>query len=36
MNDKKLNVGIIGCGNIGKGSHLPGWQANDDLAAVAP
>ncbi|HET6507848.1 MAG TPA: Gfo/Idh/MocA family oxidoreductase [Baekduia sp.] len=29
-----LRVGIVGCGNIGSGSHLPGWQANRDVAAV--
>jgi predicted dehydrogenase len=34
MSTQKLNIGIIGCGNIGSGSHLPAWQANSEIAAV--
>jgi predicted dehydrogenase len=30
----RLRVGIIGCGNIGSGSHLPAWLANADIAEV--
>jgi predicted dehydrogenase len=32
---KKLNVAIIGCGTIGSGAHLPGYQAASDIAEVA-
>ena len=31
---QRLRVGIIGCGNIGSGSHLPAWLANRDVAEV--
>jgi predicted dehydrogenase len=34
MSNKTLRIGIIGCGNIGSGSHLPAWLANPDLADV--
>ena len=35
MSAKKLRIGIIGCGNIGSGSHLPAWLANAEIAEVA-
>jgi predicted dehydrogenase len=35
MSARALRIGIIGCGNIGSGSHLPAWQANGDVAEVA-
>ena len=31
---RKLNVAIIGCGTIGSGAHLPGYQAASDIAEV--
>lgn len=34
MSSERLRVGIVGCGNIGSGSHLPAWLANPDLAQV--
>src|SRR5580704_7511905 len=34
MTSQRLRVGIIGCGNIGVGSHLPAWQAIADIAEV--
>jgi len=34
MTTPRLRIGIIGCGNIGSGSHLPGWQANREIADV--
>lgn len=34
MSATKLRVGIIGCGNIGSGSHLPAWLANRQIAEV--
>jgi predicted dehydrogenase len=34
MTSQRLRVGIIGCGNIGSGSHLPAWLANRELAEV--
>jgi predicted dehydrogenase len=30
----KLRVGIIGCGNIGSGSHLPAWLHHAHIAEV--
>lgn len=35
MSAEKLRIGIIGCGNIGSGSHLPAWLANPEIAEVA-
>lgn len=29
-----LRIGIVGCGNIGAGSHLPAWLVNSDVAQV--
>jgi predicted dehydrogenase len=34
MNEQTLRVGIVGCGNIGAGAHLPAWIANADVAEV--
>lgn len=34
MSMQRLKVGIIGCGNIGGGAHLPAWLANPDVAEV--
>lgn len=31
---QKLRIGIIGCGNIGSGSHLPAWLHNSEIAEV--
>jgi predicted dehydrogenase len=30
----RLRIGIVGCGNIGSGSHLPAWLAQPELAEV--
>lgn len=35
MSARKLRIGIVGCGNIGSGSHLPAWLANPEIAEVA-
>jgi predicted dehydrogenase len=35
MSAQKLRIGLIGCGNIGSGSHLPAWLANPDIAELA-
>jgi predicted dehydrogenase len=35
MSANRLRVGIVGCGNIGRGSHLPAWLANPQVAEVA-
>ena len=32
---KKIRVGIIGCGGIANGKHLPGLQACEDVEMVA-
>jgi predicted dehydrogenase len=34
MTGNRLRVGLIGCGNIGSGSHLPAWLANRELVEV--
>jgi predicted dehydrogenase len=34
MSTQRLSIGIIGCGNIGAGAHLPAWLANGDVAEV--
>jgi UDP-N-acetyl-2-amino-2-deoxyglucuronate dehydrogenase len=34
MSTRPLKIGIIGCGNIGAGAHLPAWLANTDVAEV--
>jgi predicted dehydrogenase len=34
MSNHTLRIGIIGCGNIGSGSHIPGWRANHGLAEI--
>jgi predicted dehydrogenase len=34
MNEHRLRVGIVGCGNIGAGAHLPAWLENADVAEV--
>jgi predicted dehydrogenase len=34
MSGQRLRVAIIGCGNIGSGSHLPAWLANAEVAEV--
>ena len=31
---KKLRVGIIGCGGIANGKHMPGLKANSDLCEM--
>lgn len=30
----RLRVGLIGCGNVGLGQHLPAWLAQPDIAEV--
>lgn len=32
---KKLKIGIIGCGNIANGAHLPGYLKADNIEVVA-
>lgn len=34
MSTQRLSIGIVGCGNIGAGAHLPAWIANADVAEV--
>jgi UDP-N-acetyl-2-amino-2-deoxyglucuronate dehydrogenase len=34
MSTRKLRVGIIGCGNIGGGAHLPAWLTSREIAEV--
>jgi len=34
MSTDRLRVGIVGCGNIGAGAHLPAWIRNADVAEV--
>lgn len=34
MSTPKLRVGIVGCGNIGSGSHLPAWLDSAEIAEV--
>jgi predicted dehydrogenase len=34
MTQQTLRVGIVGCGNIGAGAHLPAWLANAEVAEV--
>jgi UDP-N-acetyl-2-amino-2-deoxyglucuronate dehydrogenase len=34
MSARPLKIGIVGCGNIGSGSHLPAWLASPDVAEV--
>jgi predicted dehydrogenase len=34
MSARRLRIGIVGCGNIGRGSHLPAWLANSEIAEV--
>lgn len=34
MSERPLRVGIIGCGNVGAGLHLPAWQAHPEAAEV--
>lgn len=34
MTTLPLRIGIVGCGNIGAGSHLPTWLAHPELARV--
>ena len=31
---KKVRIGIVGCGGIANGKHLPSIKANADLAEV--
>jgi predicted dehydrogenase len=35
MSARRLRIGIVGCGNIGRGSHLPAWLANPEIAEVS-
>ncbi len=34
MSTQRLRIGIIGCGNIGAGAHLPAWLDIADVAEV--
>lgn len=31
MNMKKVTVGIIGCGTIANGAHIPAYMKNEDV-----
>ncbi|TNC22263.1 hypothetical protein [Amycolatopsis alkalitolerans] len=35
MITRPLRIGVVGCGNIGAGSHLPTWLAHPELALPA-